>query len=112
MNYQPFIIKNSEVFIHLLEDEVEDIDYFRKLLCEEMTKKFINGTLSSNDPVDTIFYEEELLNILLRVDIQKNLNKLIEEKLIDTIENENDEEMFFLTQKGKKVCQELFNDCE
>lgn len=104
--YQPFIIEKAEEILYLLKDDFEATEQIKNRLCDILTEKFIKGELSSDDPIDSIFDEEELLLFINEALIRKDLDHLIEEGLINVLNDENDEEMFFITEKGKKYVEE------
>lgn len=104
--YQPFIIQKSEEILEILKDDIKPLDHNKEQLCLLLTNKFINGTLSADDDVSTIFdSEDELLKFINECDTYEHLVSLMEKGLIDMIEDENNEELFFLTDAGKLQVQ-------
>lgn len=49
----------------------------------------------------------EMLKVLQRVVVTSVLDKLQEQGLIDSIDNEDGEEMVFLTQRGKEIATDM-----
>lgn len=72
---------------------------------EELLCKFIAGS------TDFLLNEEEVNKILTHTIIQTNLDSLMEDKLIDGIENEHGEMVYWLTNKGKDVNDANKEDC-
>ena len=95
--YQPEVIQHTENLIEGLKDsnffedyEITDLTYTRQYLNELFTGKFIEGKLGED--IDGIFSEQEFEVML---ELKKN-------GLVDSYEDDTTEEMFFLTEKGKK----------
>lgn len=104
--YQPIVIENTEKFIKVLEEsnffeeyEITDLSFVRNHLSDLLTEKFIKGELDGESP---LFDDEEFTIILKELVAGSLLYQLKEKGLIDSYEDENTEEMFFLTKKGKK----------
>ena len=64
---------------------------------EILVTKFIEGS------EETSITEDEMEAILTKTIIQTNLDSLMGEKLIDGIENERGEMVYWVTDKGKEV---------
>lgn len=103
--YQPFILEKADEILYILKDDIEPTEQTKNHLCDILTEKFIKGELSSEDPIDSIFDEEELLLFINESLIRKDLDSLIEQGLINVLNDDNNEEMFFLTEKGKKYVE-------
>lgn len=112
--YQPFIIEKAKIFIDMLEEsqffedfEIKDkvfaLDYF----CDKLTNKFIEGELNE---VYDIFTDVEMDKILGEIVTGSILLELQKDGMLDYIENENNEEIFFLTTKGKEVAKKVNSD--
>jgi hypothetical protein len=100
--YQPFIIEKADEILEILKDDIVPFDHARERLCMLLTEKFINGKLSSEDDVRTVFEsEEELLRFVNECYIYENLLSLMEQGLVGMYEDDDNEELFFLTEKGK-----------
>lgn len=76
------------------EPELEE-EWFFEALAEIAFPKFVDGT-------DMIWSDEEIDNAITRGLAYSITIKLKEEGLMDWIENENGEQIVFLTEKGKK----------
>jgi|GEM_PF-3832719 hypothetical protein len=106
MGYLPKIETITEEIIQtLIEDEffkdfeIEDYSYARKRIAEELTNKFlINGL----DEENGIFSEDEFDKILKEIAAEDVLRSLQKRGLINSYEDENTEEIFFLTEKGRE----------
>lgn len=108
--YQPIVIESCEKFIGALieteffkEHEIEDLTFARKHLCDILTEKFINGDLDQYEPYFTDVEFEQILRELVAGSVLEELKK---KGLIDSYEDDVTEEMFFLTNKGKKLLKE------
>jgi len=100
--YQPFIIEKAEEILETLKDDIKPSEHMKDRLCMILTDKFIAGTLSAEDDVRTVFEsEEELLKFVNECYTYENLVSLMEQGLVGVYEDENDEKLFFLTEKGK-----------
>jgi hypothetical protein len=108
--YQPSVIEKADELIEILieerffEDyEIENYDFATNYLRDKLTDKFILGTLESED--DDVFTEEEYELILRELVAGSVLYELKEKGLVDSYEDEDTEEMFFLTKEGKKLLE-------
>lgn len=109
--YQPFIIKLSERIIDVLDnlnffekEEIRSKEVSKGIVCDFLTDKFIKGSLSSKDELIDVFNEEEFTQLLNKIIVKSTMDGLIEKGLINYIINdENGEELFFLTEKGREV---------
>ena len=77
--------------------------YTRIYLCNLLTEKFITGELDGDGP---FFTDEEFDQILKELVAGSVLYELKKKGLVDSYEDEVTEEMFFLTEKGKKLMKE------
>ena len=114
--YQPFIIDLSNDFVEHLEnvthffseEKIESYDYTKQIICDKLTEKFINGQLSSNDKnIFEIFDDNEFTNILNLIVVKQCMDNLLKMGLIDIIEDENDDECYFLTEDGKEYAKKM-----
>lgn len=106
--YQPFIIEKAELILDVLKDDVSITDFAMDRMCDLLTDKFISGDLSSDDPIQGIFNEKELLRYINEMKIHKDLDHLIELELIDYFVDDNEGLLiYFMTEKGKKYVDEL-----
>lgn len=106
MTYLPRIEKMSQELINtLIEDEffedfeITDHGYAKKRFCDELTAKFIAGGIDFDE--DDIFTEDELDAILRDIIAENALRGLEKSGFINSYEDDNVEEIFFLTEKGK-----------
>jgi len=105
--YQPIVIEETDYFIEGLvesgffEDyDIKDLTFVRTHLLNIFTEKFINGLLNDDDV--ELFGEEEFDILLKELVAGSILFELKEKGFVDSYEDENTEEMFFLTNEGKK----------
>lgn len=105
--YQPSVIEKADELIEILKEEnffndyeIEDFSFAKRYLSDKLTEKFILGTLEPED--DDIFSEQEYEVMLREIVAGSILNELKMKGLVDSYEDEDTEEMFFLTPKGKK----------
>jgi hypothetical protein len=110
--YQPEVIRNTENVIAGLKDseffddyEITDLTFTRQYLNEYFTQKFIDGKLG--DDIEDIFTEEEFEVMLREIAAGTVLYELKQKGLVDSYEDETTEEMFFLTEEGKKFVKKI-----
>jgi len=106
--YQPIVIEKTTEILCILEEsnffkdyEIENFDFAIKYLNDKLTEKFILGKLDEEN--DDIFEEEEFNVILREIIAGTILTELKHKGLVNSYEDDNTEELFFLTQKGKKM---------
>lgn len=93
-------------FKDILEKEnITDTFFLEYQINELLTKKFINDEYSISEEV--VLSEEEIENIINSTILYNTLKKLKKLGLIDVISNENDEEVYFLTEMGKQIGNNL-----
>jgi hypothetical protein len=115
MNHYPNIVsEKANDFIEILKDidffeenEIEIDSSIVNLICEKLIKKFIDGLISESDEVFDYFSEDEINSLLTEIITLSALNSLKDKGIIDSIENEHNEEMFFLTEEGKKLASKI-----
>jgi hypothetical protein len=101
------IEKTTEILCILEESnffndyEIENFDFAIKYLNDKLTEKFILGELDEES--DNLFEEEEFNVILREIVAGTILTELKQKGLVNSYEDDNTEELFFLTQKGKKM---------
>lgn len=112
MSYLPKIVEISEEMINILiEDqffidfEITDYSYAKKRICDELTAKFIAGELDFED--GELFTDDELDVILKEIASESLLRELEKSGYINSYEDDDVEEVFFLTEKGKKEVERL-----
>ena len=113
--YQPFIVEMAKQYVEVLgneldfyeEEKITTTEYSKQLFCEKLTEKFLDGQISSDDGINGIFNEDEFSGILNQIHVQNTLDGLVNKGLINYIEDDNGEEMYFLTKKGKLVAEKM-----
>ena len=106
--YQPIVIEKTTEILCILEEsnffkdyEIENFDFAIKYLNDKLTEKFISGELDEES--DNLFGEEEFNVILREIIAGTILTELKHKGLVNSYEDDNTEELFFLTKKGKKM---------
>jgi hypothetical protein len=114
MSYLPKIQEiTEEIITSLVEDdyfvdfEISSQDYARKRISDELTKKFLENGLDNEE--EGYFNEEEFDIILKEIIAEDVLRTLQRGGYINSYEDEDTEEMFFLTDLGKKQVSEMDN---
>jgi hypothetical protein len=92
-NFANEIFENIKDLLNLEETSEKNI---KSELCKLFLNKFLNNE-------ELILTEKEFDNVYHYALIQTSLDKLYKLGLINQIENENDEPLYFLTQKGKEI---------
>jgi hypothetical protein len=116
--YQPIVIEKSEEIVksliesYFFEDyELSTTDFAKTYFCDNLTDKFITGELDFND--DNLFTEEEFEKCLREIVAGTILLEMKEKGLVESYEDDNTEELFFLTDKGKELlAQQEKNDLD
>jgi hypothetical protein len=105
--YQPIVIEETDYFIEGLAEsgffedyDIKDLTFVRTHLLNIFTEKFINGLLNDDDL--ELFGEDEFDTLLKELVAGSILFELKGKGYIDSYEDEDTEEMFFLTDEGKK----------
>lgn len=106
VTYQPAVIEKTNVIIDELiysnffkDNEIEDIGFAIKTISDNLTEKFINGELENEE----LFTTDEFVAMLQMIIAENVLRELQKKGLITSYEDENTEEVFFLTELGKQV---------
>lgn len=106
--YQPIVIEKTTEILCILEEsnffkdyEIENFDFAIKYLNDKLTEKFILGEIDEES--DNLFEEEEFNVILREIIAGTILTELKQKGLVNSYEDDNTEELFFLTKKGKKM---------
>jgi len=115
--YQPIVIEEAENLLVGLKDskffeeyEITDLTFAKEYLLEIMTEKYISGLIGDFDGENgELFTEEEFSKLLKEIVAGSILNSLKEEGYLNSYEDETTEELFFLTEKGKKHLEDLNN---
>jgi hypothetical protein len=114
--YQPFIIAKANEIIDAIQNGhdvlgdlgVTSFDFIRGRLCDMLTEKFVKGEYNEElDIVDLFPTEDSMLLFLSEIATRANLDVLIEQGLVGMIEDENDEEFYFMTELGKIYTKDL-----
>jgi len=111
INYQPIVINNTTKMIKILEEEnffdefkIGDKQFVFEYFCDFFTEKFIKGEFNDGD---ITISTDEMEKCLLEIAIKDTLYLLSKEGIVDVIEDENNNEQFFLTNLGKDVAKNL-----
>ena len=114
MGYLPEIVTIVDVMVETLrldgffdDFDIDSDEYIKKRLSDELTHQFITSEL---DYENGFFTEEEYEKILKEVIAEDTLRSLQKNGLIDSYEDDKTEEVFFLTELGKKELGELNSD--
>lgn len=105
--YQPIVIEEADNILQgliesqfFIDYDITDYTYSKQYLLDLLTEKYINGLLDDDEA--ELFTEEEFEQILKELVAGTILYELKEKGYINSYEDENTEEMFFLTEEGKK----------
>jgi hypothetical protein len=109
--YQPIVKEKANelvddlVFAKFFEDyELESTDFAFEYFSEKLTEKFIVGVdLDDEDSMIELFSEEEFEVCLKEIVAGTILYELKENGLVESYEDNQTEEVFFLTEEGKKL---------
>ena len=116
--YQPSIIEKSKEIIEYVKSKgffedfkIKSDDHAHELLCDILTERFIDGKFNESDDLVDIFPEVDLLlKYLSDVVTLENLDNLIEQGYVGTLEDENNETFYFATEKGKDYRDKIIKD--
>jgi hypothetical protein len=86
--------REPKEFMRLLEQKIED----------ECLQLWIE------DPEDFRLTPEKLTEIVLTITTQTHINSLMRQGLVDGVEDENGEMIYFPTEKGKELHKQLENE--
>jgi hypothetical protein len=113
--YQPIVIEETENLIQgLIESEffldydITDYSFAKQHLLDILTEKYINGLFDDLD--NELFTEDEFTKLLQQIVAGSLLSDLKELGLINSYEDENTEETFFLTEEGKNLLRNPNNE--
>jgi hypothetical protein len=108
MSYQPIVIKKTNEILDILEEsnffidfELDSNEFAKTYLADKLTIKFIEGNIDFE--MDELFTEDEFDQMLKEIAAGTVLYELKEKGLVDSYSDDNTEEMFFLTEEGKKL---------
>jgi hypothetical protein len=109
--YQPIVIERAtEIVKSLIECdffvdyELETTDFALTYLSDMLTDKFISGDFDFEE--NDLFTEEEFEKCLKEIVAGTILFELKGKGLVESYEDDNTEELFFLTEKGKVLMSE------
>lgn len=109
--YQPAVIERAVTMVDLLDElgffeeyEIENKDFALEYLCNALTEKFISNGLDDEEP---LFNEEEMDKCIAEIVAGSYLTEMKENGILDSIEDENNEERFFLTPRGKRIAKQM-----
>lgn len=112
VTYQPIVIKRADEIIELLVEsnfftdyELSNTDFAKKLILEDLTKKFIKGDLDMES--DELYNEDEFTLILNRIIAGTILGELKTKGLVNSYEDDDTPEVFFLTDEGKEALMKM-----
>lgn len=104
--YQPIVLEQVENLIEGLklskffeEYEINDLKFTRNHLSVILTEKFIEGKI--DDP-ENMFTEDEFDKLLRDLVVGSLLYELKDKGYVNSYDDEGSEEIFFLTEDGKK----------
>jgi hypothetical protein len=108
--YQPVVIEmTNDIISDLVESEffsdyeIQSTEFAEKYLLDKLTEKFILGELEKDeDEFLGVFNDDEFEVVLREIVAGSVLYELKEKGLVDSYEDDSTEEMFFLTEEGKK----------
>jgi len=113
--YQPFILEQVDEIIQILEEsgffsehELLDKTFTKNYLSDNLTDKFILGQISSE--TKELFTENEFTQILQEIIAGTVLYELKEKGYVNSYEDENTEEIFFLTPEGREYLKNMADD--
>lgn len=91
-----FVLSLMVVLVNGIPEEDMDPCLIERYMCDLALERFLgDGNL--------YFEEEELRSLINKAMANTIVNDLIDKGLIDTIENENGEEVVWITEKGKAI---------
>ena len=109
--YQPRVIEIANEIIETLkeieffeENNITDLTFTKSHLCDRLTEKYIENGL---DLEIGIFTEDEFNEIIKTIIIGSVLHNLKESGYVSSYDDENTEELFFLTKEGKMLLEEM-----
>lgn len=106
--YQPIVIERANQIIEdlsefFLEYQIDSTEFAEKYLCDKLTEKFIIGELDFEEDDSIFLFSEDEFEVILKELIAGSvLYELKQKGLVDSYEDDTTEEMFFLTEEGKK----------
>lgn len=120
--FSPDILEYTNKIIQSLDDAAYDydIDYFEeysdpvlgrkifhRLLCETATRNLLE-----REDGDIMLDSEQFMRCMRESVIRTSLETLRQKGLVDWIENENGDDVVFVTEKGKDMGKSLFGNLD
>lgn len=109
--YQPIVLEETENMIQgLIESEffsdyeINDYSFARQHISDLLTQKFIDGILEDEEV--ELFTEDEFGKLLQEIVAGSLLYDLKEKGLLNSYEDDNTEEVFFVTEQGRKLLKD------
>ena len=96
----------NAIITHTELKQIENKQFVFDYFCDFFTEKFIKGEYQDTDI--TISFDE-MEKCLLEITIKDTLYSLTKEGIVNVVEDENNEEQFFLTGLGKNIAKKLDN---
>lgn len=113
--YQQIVIEESDnLLLGLIESdffkehEITDLTFAKEYILNFMNEKYISGLLGETE--EELITEDEFSKMLIEIITGTVLYELKESGHLNSYEDENTEEMFFLTEKGKELIKEIKNE--
>jgi hypothetical protein len=113
--YQPIVVEKANLFIESLEEsnffidyELESKDFAKEYLCDRITEKFIKGEIEQDS--NEMFTEEEIETYLKEIIAGTLLNELKNKGLVNSYDDDNTDETFFLTDEGKEYLKKMIEE--
>jgi len=111
MSYQPIVIEKAQHVVDVLHEnnffedyEIESDEFAMNYFCDVFTEKFINEGLDDDGPH---FSEDQMDKYLREVIVGSIIHDLQESGILDSVEDEDNEERYFLTEKGKEYAKDI-----
>lgn len=111
--YQPIVIEQTEDLLYGLVEsgffddyEITNLTFAKELILEKINEKYISGLMGEKNLDDELFTEEEFTKLLQELVAGSLLYDLKEGGYLNSYEDEQTEELFFLTEKGKKFLED------
>lgn len=114
MNKYPQVVQDYlktwvPIMLNMAIEEGENVTekHIEESVVSVIGEKALQNFLKTGDPTVHIEDEEEGVKLINNIFTNSIINKLRDDGFLDTIENENGEEIIFLTQKGKEETKHL-----
>lgn len=111
--YQQCVIEKTDELIEILKSisffadyEIDNTDFAKKYLLDVLTEKFIAGKFDDEE----ILTEDEFETCLKEIISGSVLYELKEKGYVNSYEDDEVDEVFFLTEEGKQYLKKLQDD--